>query len=119
MKGIEATIALVALLFAHGFAIADDRTGPTQPEACQLVQERVSALTHIPRTGPAELGWKCEVSALDADWYLVALRSGRKCADWSECSNLMGWYAVNRSNRKVHLFDMGQYKPGEEYTHDP
>ena len=114
-----ATLSVLALSAPARCAGAGSATELTQPEACQLVQARVSALAHIPMTGPVGLGWKCEVTVFDARWYLVGLRSGRACADWTECSNLMGWYAVDRKNHKVHLFDMGEYKPGVEYTHEP
>ncbi len=65
----------------------------------------------LPETGPVGMGWYCDFATYDDErWYLIALRSNRKCD--GICSNLMGWYAVRRSTGAIHDWDMAAYKVG-------
>jgi hypothetical protein len=56
------------------------------------------------------MGWFCESTSELApkNYYLFALRSNRKCD--GPCSNLMGWYAIQKSDGGVFEWDMGELK---------
>jgi hypothetical protein len=83
----------------------------TQSEACAVLKERVSKVDGIPESGPIGTGWFCDFSRLsDRQWFVVALRSNRQCE--GICSNLMGWYAVNRGTGAVHEYDVADLRVG-------
>jgi hypothetical protein len=85
----------------------------TRQDACSVLEQRIAKLKHLPTTGPAGIGWFCDFSTLeDKEWYVIALRSNRRCE--GICSNLMGWYAVNRSSGSVHHYDVAELQVGAE-----
>lgn len=65
---------------------------------------------------PAKLEntWFCDIAADDYDdhpeWWVIALRSFRKCD--GICSNLRGWFAVNRTSGEVREWDMENFTVG-------
>src|SRR5882724_377473 len=82
-----------------------------QESACVRLKKVVAKLDGIPVSGPVGLGWFCDFSTAQSDTsYIIALRSNRKCD--GPCSNLMGWYAVDRTNGSVHDFDVANMKVG-------
>jgi hypothetical protein len=99
-------------------ALAPCRASPpagvvTQQDACSLLKKRIAKLERLPESGPAGVGWFCDFSTLSNNqWYVIALRSNRHCE--GICSNLMGWYAVNRSSGSVHRYDVGELEIGAE-----
>jgi hypothetical protein len=83
----------------------------TQETACLRLKKVVAKLDGIPESGPGGLGWFCDFSTAQTDTsYVIALRSNRKCD--GQCSNLMGWYAVDWSDGSVHDFDVVGMKVG-------
>ncbi|HTC50452.1 MAG TPA: hypothetical protein VK700_00790 [Steroidobacteraceae bacterium] len=65
----------------------------------------------LPATGPPGAGWFCDFSGFSGNrWFVVALRSNRACG--GDCSNLMGWYAVNRRNGEIHTYDIAKLRVG-------
>jgi hypothetical protein len=84
----------------------------TQQDACALLKKRVAKSLNLPESGPAKVGgWFCDFSTLaNSHWYVIALRSNRHCE--GICSNLMGWYAVNRSSGSVHQYDVADLRVG-------
>jgi hypothetical protein len=83
----------------------------TQSKACAVLKTRVSKVDGIPENGPIGVGWFCDFSRLsDRQWFVVALRSNRQCE--GICSNLMGWYAVNRGTGAVHQYDAADLRVG-------
>lgn len=89
-----------------------------QDSACILLKKRISQLDSLPETGPVGMGWFCDFANFqdkrDEQWFLIALRSNRVCD--GICSNLMGWYAVDRHNGSIHDADMGKFAVGAEVT---
>lgn len=78
-------------------ALADTATDSlSERGACMLLKEKVGFVSF------STLG--------DANWYVIALRSNRKCP--GICSNLMGWLAVNRKSGSVHDYDMCELHVG-------
>jgi hypothetical protein len=85
----------------------------TQQDACSLLKKRIAKLENLAESGPAGLGWFCDFSTLDDNqWYVIALRSNRHCD--GICSDLMGWYAVNRASGSVHQYDVAELRVGVE-----
>ena len=83
----------------------------SQDSACAVLKKRIVKLRVLSQSSPIANGWYCDFSTLgDERWYVIALRSNRKCE--GICSNLLGWYAVDRSNGAVHEFDMADVKVG-------
>lgn len=82
--------------------------------ACGQLKKTVAAHDGLPESGPVGMGWFCEFVPIgdgrDKDWYVIALRSNRKCD--GVCSNLMGWYSVDRRNGEVHEFDVNENAVG-------
>ena len=102
-------------------ALAPCHAGPpaailTQQDACSLLKKRIAKLENLLESGPAAAGgWFCDFSTSeDNQWYVIALRSNRQCE--GICSNLMGWYAVNRSSGSVHRYDVAELRVGAEVS---
>ena len=89
----------------------------TEAQACSVVQKRVAAVSGLPAVGPKGMGWFCDHSDLQKDWFVLALRSNRKCE--GICSNLMGWYAVSKATGKVHEFIVADMQVGAEISEKP
>jgi hypothetical protein len=83
----------------------------TKDGACARLKKAVATLDGIPESGPVGVGWFCDFSRYQGNTiYVIALRSNRKCD--GPCSNLMGWYAVSRTNGSIHDFDVAEMKVG-------
>jgi hypothetical protein len=83
----------------------------TKLQACAVLKRRIAKSDGIPETGPINMGWYCDFSPLsDTHWYVIALRSNRRCD--GIFSNLMGWYAVNRSSGSVNEYDVADLEVG-------
>jgi hypothetical protein len=77
----------------------------SQRSACSVLKATVARRESLPITGPTGLGWYCDFAkGSNKGSYVIALRSGRKCA--GICSNLMGWYAINRGTGKVREWNI-------------
>ena len=100
------TLLLVGCVLAFSAALEATGTNSlTERHACAVLQRRIAKIDGVPVSGPAGIGWFCDFSTLgNEDWYVIALRSKRRCE--GICSNLMGWYAVNRRTGSVHTYDM-------------
>lgn len=71
-------------------------------EACAIVKNAVARRDNLPDDGPPGLGWFCDITpAADSPLFLVALRTSKP----TPYSNLMGWYAVDRTSRKLFRWD--------------
>jgi hypothetical protein len=103
---------LTALLLActfDGSAVAGVHL--TKESSCSMLKKTVARLDSLPVTGPPGAGWFCDFSRLSGSrWFVVALRSNRACG--GDCSNLMGWYAVNRRNGEIHSYDISKLRVG-------
>jgi hypothetical protein len=79
--------------------------------ACVLLKRKVARLESLPDTGPPGAGWFCDFSNLSGSrWFVVALRTNHDCH--GSCSNLVGWYAVNRRNGEIHSYDIAGLRVG-------
>ena len=105
---IPVTVLLLSCLI-NGGAVAG---GPlTKASSCSLLKKTVARLDSLPVTGPPGAGWFCDFSNLSGNrWFVVALRSNRACS--GDCSNLMGWYAINRRNGQIHSYDIAKLRVG-------
>ena len=106
------TIQVAVLLLAcmlDGSAVAGAHL--TKASSCSSLKKTVARLNSLPVTGPPGAGWFCDFSKLSGSrWFVVALRSNRTCG--GDCSNLMGWYAVNRRNGEIHSYDIAKLRVG-------
>jgi len=109
--------AIAILLFIAG---ATEILSPTEAtanslrrrDACDALQRRVSEIEGLPSTGPSGIGWYCEFSKWGNEtWYVIALRLHRQCE--GICSNLMGWFAVNRLTAVIHEYDVAELRVGK------
>jgi hypothetical protein len=105
---ILVTVFILACMF-NGAAIAGLHL--TKQSSCSLLKKTVARLYSLPETGPLGAGWFCDFSRLSGNrWFVVALRSNRACS--GDCSNLMGWYAINRRNGEIHSYDISKLTVG-------
>jgi hypothetical protein len=109
---IYALVLLAAFLCSPTFsrpAVAGARL--SKSAACSLLKRKVAKLDSLPETGPPGAGWYCDISNLSGSrWFVVALRSNKNCA--GTCSNLMGWYAVDRRTGVIHAYDIAKLRVG-------
>jgi len=111
MRAFHAPLLLVCVAVLTSLFKVSAATPLNERAACATLQSRVSHVMELPRSGPPGEGWFCDFSALgDAQWFVVALRSHRSCV--GTCSNLIGWYAVDRQTGAVHVFDIGDLRVG-------
>jgi len=109
MRKVPTLLGIAALLAPLGSLTASPPL--TQQDACAVLKKRISKADGIPVSGPIGMGWYCDFSSLtDQRWYVVGLRSNRHCD--GPCSNLMGWYAVNRATGAVYLYDVAELRVG-------
>lgn len=108
---ISLAIPLTVLVLAATLSnpvVAGGRLNKTA--SCTLLKKKVALLQSLPATGPGT-GWFCDFSSLSGNrWFVVALRSIRACS--GDCSNLMGWYAINRRNLEIHSYDIVHLRVG-------
>ena len=106
------TVLVLALLVA--FALNDGAEAGvrlTKAFSCSLLQKTVARLDSLPDSGPPGAGWFCDFSKLSSSrWFVVALRSNRACG--GDCSNLMGWYAINRRSGEIHSYNIVKLRVG-------
>ena len=58
--------------------------------------------------------WFCDVTTTNydhPDWIVIGLRSFRECDGF--CSNLRGWFAVNRKTGEVREWNVGDWTIGD------
>lgn len=103
---------LVAILAQSACAASPTDSVKTKKQACKAVQKRVAAESGLSLTGPKGMGWFCDHTDNDGKWFVLGLRSNRKCE--GICSNLMGWYAVNKVTGKVHEYNVTEMEVGPE-----
>jgi hypothetical protein len=110
MRSITTLVTVLLLTSVHaGDALAAVHL--TKASSCSLLKKAVARLDSLPATGPAGAGWFCDFSSLSGNrWFVVALRSNRACG--GDCSNLMGWYAINRRNGEIHSYDIVKLRVG-------
>ncbi len=120
---ISATAILVAQAtstFLLAAAVAVSASAATPPKlmdkesSCVLLKKREAVASKLPESGPVGMGWFCDFGsfddARDDQWFLIALRSNQKCD--GICSNLMGWFAIDRRDGTIHSCDMGEFEVG-------
>ena len=105
-------ILLVILLCTatpDGMAVAAGRL--SKASSCSLLRKKVAKLDSLPETGPPGAVWYCDFSSLSGNrWFFVALRANRACS--GTCSNLVGWFAVNRRTGEIHSYDIVNLRMG-------
>ena len=102
-------LALLIALVLNNSVVAGVRV--TRASSCSLLKRKVARLESLPESGPPGGGWFCDFSSLSGNrWFVVALRSNRSCG--GDCSNLLGWYAVNRRNGEIHSYDIAKLRVG-------
>jgi len=112
MRSSITTLMTVLLLACVLNARAVAGVHVTKASSCSLLKRTMARLDSLPETGPPGAGWFCDFSSLSGNrWFVVALRSNRACG--GDCSNLMGWYAVNRRNGEIHSYDIAKLRVGQ------
>lgn len=104
---------MVTVLLLGGMVDGNAQAGAhlTRESSCTMLKKTVARLDSLPETGPPGAGWFCDFSKLSGNrWFVVALRSNRACG--GDCSNLMGWYAINRRNGEIHSYDISKLRVG-------
>lgn len=105
---ILVTVFLLTCLLNGGAAAGEHLT---KASSCSLLKKTVARLDSLPASGPPGAGWFCDFSKLSGNrWFVVALRSNRACGE--DCSNLIGWYAINRHNGEIHSYDIAKLRVG-------
>ena len=103
-------MVLVAMLIA-GSAQAAQNAPLSSQRACKLLLERMGVHDGVP-SAKLKKTWRCDITEDSdnehTDWWVIGLRSFRKCAGWWECSNLRGWFAVNRNTGEIREWDVGE-----------
>lgn len=83
------------------------------PQACSALMKRMGSHDGVP-TADLEKTWFCDITEdddnLHPQWWLIGLRSSRQCD--GICSNLRGWFAVNRKSGEVREWDMENFTVG-------
>jgi len=96
-------------------AIVRDHAAPSSDsKACSVLKERIGVHHGLPPTA-LDKTWFCDIAKdpyyeNPPDWWVIRLRSSRQCD--GICSNLRGWFAVNRLTNEVREFDMGRHAVG-------
>jgi len=117
MKLSAKSVFLTACLSAQTVfpmpVLAQTKVG-TSDQACALLKERMAVHDRIPHDAVNKT-WFCDVTS-DPDndhpeWWVIGLRSFRQCD--GICSNLRGWFAVNRENAEIREWDMADFAIGD------
>jgi hypothetical protein len=102
---------LIGLTLLSGMPRIVHSSALSSEVACARLQARVAKISGIPSSGPKGLGWYCDFAdSARIDWFVIALRSGRRCE--GICSNLMGWYAVQKTTGSINEYDVGEMTIG-------
>jgi hypothetical protein len=110
-------VILLNGILSPGAARGAEDISPTR--ACTLLRNRIGTLDGLSASAADKL-WDCDITtAADPDWYVIGLRSHRNCASWAECSNLRGWFAVNRRSGHVRYWNTAEYVVGDEIQNRP
>jgi hypothetical protein len=116
MRIASITILLLSATVWSAVSPARAATPMSEDAACARLKEHVALTSSLPKSGPVG-GWFCDfVPYEEKEWFVIALRSNRACE--GICSNLMGWYAVDRRTGALHDFDVAEYRIGTELTHN-
>lgn len=104
--------AFLSGIFGARASIADEVL--PEPKACSLLMQRMATHDGLPQSKVNET-WFCDVT-LDPDnshpdWWVIGLRSFRQCG--GICSNLRGWFGVNRRSGEIREWDMSESVPGD------
>jgi hypothetical protein len=97
--------ATFVTLIAFTPANAAEAATLSASQACLILKKRMGVHDGVPPKM-----WFCDVT-LDVGhehprWWVIGLRSFRRC-DYI-CSNLRGWFAVNRLTGEVREWEMGE-----------
>ncbi len=99
------------LAFVGNQGVPSSVAGPVgSPDAACLQAMASYAVAYVQPLSTAY----CDIIPDDAsptEFYVLALRSGRACD--GICSDLMGWFGVERSTGKVYDWDITENLPGE------
>jgi hypothetical protein len=103
--------SFVAWIAIAVVARAEDSQTPavSGPEACAALKKRMAVHDHV-ATADLDKTWFCDITNGDdeaqPEWWVIGLRSFRQCDEI--CSNLRGWFAVNRKTGEVREWNMGE-----------
>ena len=82
-------------------------------QACLLLKKRMGTHYGVPPTALNKT-WFCDITQDDDNshphWWVIGLRSFRQCD--GICSNLVGWFSVNRITGEVREWDVANYAVG-------
>jgi hypothetical protein len=111
---LRLAILVLALSFSAAVHCGEPASGlMTQNKACDLLKKRVGKFYSLAESETVRAGWFCDFTTYeDTSWFVIGLRSNRQCE--GICSNLVGWYAVDRRTGSVRDFDVGPYQIGAE-----
>jgi hypothetical protein len=98
---------------AFGSLALADQLNPDESKACSLLMERMAVHDGVAPSQVTET-WFCDVTVdpgnSHPDWWVIGLRSFRQCD--GPCSNLRGWFGVNRKTGEIREWDLNEYAPG-------
>jgi hypothetical protein len=100
----------LALCVATGFALLStaQAAAPLLPDgACAVVRKAVAKRDRLPESGPAGLGWFCDITpAKDSRLFIIALRTSRP----TPYDNLVVWYAVDRTSGALFIWNVKEQR---------
>jgi hypothetical protein len=108
-------LSLVGLTAIAAVARAEDSqtTDMSGPQACAALKKRMALYDHV-ATADLDKTWFCDITNDDygahPEWWVIGLRSFRQCE--GICSNLRGWFAVNRKTGEVREWNTGEDELG-------
>ena len=102
-------VAMLALLAAPSVEASSrlQTAHLSSAKACEVLQKRMAVHDGVPRR-LIKTTWYCDVTTDEYNdhpqWWVIGLRSFRKCD--GICSNLRGWFAVDRTSGEVREWNV-------------
>ena len=110
---VTPAVVLLGVVGVLGSAAPTPAQTISEAQACSVLKKRIGVHDGVAPAKVEKL-WFCDVTT-DPDhshpgWLVIGLRSYRECD--GICSNLRGWFAVNRKSGEVREWDMGAFQVG-------
>jgi hypothetical protein len=113
LPGITLASLVACSKASHPPAMVKTMEPLSDQQACTTLMNRMGVHDAVPRAKLKDT-WSCDITTDDdkshPEWWVIGLRSFRQCD--GICSNLRGWFAVNRVTGEVREWDVGEFTIG-------
>ena len=107
---VAAIVGIAMCLVATEAMAQRARSALSSKAACASLKKRIARHDAIPAER-IDRTWFCDVTSTDdPNWWVIGLRSFRRCD--GICSNLRGWFAVNRRTGEVREWNVAEFSIG-------